>query len=191
MKIGYARVSTDDQENHLQEDALRRAGCEKIYTDKISGKTTSRPGFDKMIAEAKSGDHIIVWKLDRLGRSLLHVVTTVNGFGERKINFSSLTETIDTTTPVGEFTFQIMAALAELERKIIAQRTKAGIAASRTRSSKSWGRQPDESPPEVITLLQEGYSIREVAEKTGVNRGKVHRLSKYLKQTQSQAGDLV
>lgn len=189
MKIGYARVSTDDQENHLQEDALRKAGCEKIYSDKISGKTTSRPGFDKMIAEAKSGDHIIVWKLDRLGRSLLHVVTTVNGFGERKINFSSLTETIDTTTPVGEFTFQIMAALAELERKIIAQRTKAGIAASRTRSSKSWGRQPAEAPPEVVKLLQEGYSIREVAEKTGINRGKIHRISKLLKTETS--GDLV
>lgn len=180
MKIGYMRVSTDEQENALQEDALKNAGCEKIYADKLSGKTTSRPGFDKMLAEATEGDHIIVWKLDRFGRSIVHVINTVNGLGDRGINFSSLTETIDTTTAMGEFTFHLMAALAHLERKVIGERTKAGIAAARARSDKPWGRQPAETPPEVAELLKQGLSIREVAEQTGINRGRVHRISKVL-----------
>lgn len=177
MKIGYMRVSTDKQDTALQEDALNDADCEKIYSDRISGKTTSRPAFDLMLSEAKPGDVIVVWKLDRLGRSLIHVVQTVNDFAARDIEFISLTEVIDTTSPMGEFTFHLMAALAHLERRIIGERTRAGLAATKARGTRL-GRPKTVQPhaAAILGLQAEGHSIRDIARMLGINRGKVQRI---------------
>lgn len=180
MKLGYMRVSTDKQDNALQYDALCAAGCDKIYEDRISGKTVSRPGFDRIMQDIQPGDHIVVWKLDRLGRSLVHVVQTVNDFKARGIHFSSLTETIDTSSPMGQFTFHLMAALGQLERQIISERTKAGLAATRARGTRL-GRphlSDDGDVDRVRALRAEGHSIRKIAELAGINRGRVERICK-------------
>lgn len=133
MLIGYARVSTDDQHLDLQRDALQKAGCQTIYTDKVSGSKTERTGLEVALAYLRSGDTLVVWKLDRLGRSLKHLIETVNALQGRGIGFKSLTESIDTTTPGGKLIFHIFGALAEFEREVIRERTKAGLTAARAR----------------------------------------------------------
>ena len=132
-KIGYARVSTSDQTFALQEDALRKAGCERIFYDKASGAKTARPGLDQAIQYLRKGDVLVVWKLDRLGRSLRHLIDVVAELSSREIGFQSLTEALDTTTPGGRLIFHIMGALAQFERDIIRERTQAGLAAGRAR----------------------------------------------------------
>jgi DNA invertase Pin-like site-specific DNA recombinase len=141
MKIGYARVSTADQNLRLQEDALQSAGCEEIYTDVISGVKSQRPGLDKALSHARAGDTIIVWKLDRLGRSIQHLIQTITSLMERKIGFKSLQENIDTSTSSGKLIFHIFSALAEFERDLIQERTQAGLKAARARG-KMGGRPP-------------------------------------------------
>lgn len=136
MKIGYARVSTKDQSLELQLDALQKAGCEKIYSEQISGKSTDRPELKKMIDHLRDGDTVVVWKLDRLGRSLRDLVTLVSNFQEQGVEFQSVQDKIDTTTPMGKFAFHLFAALAEFERDIISERTKAGLTAARSRGRK-------------------------------------------------------
>lgn len=136
MKIGYARVSTKEQSLNLQEDALRKAGCEKIYSEQISGAKSERPELQEMIKHLRQGDIIVVWKLDRLGRSLRDLVKLVATFQDSGVGFQSLQDTIDTTTPTGKLTFHLFAALAEFERDIISTRTKAGLAAARARGRK-------------------------------------------------------
>ena len=133
MKIGYARVSTKDQSLNLQKDALKKAGCEKIYSEQISGTKTDRTKLNEMIEHIRQGDVIIVWKLDRLGRSLRDLVNLVSKFQDLGVGFKSLQDNIDTTTPTGKLTFHLFAALAEFERDIISERTKAGLASARTR----------------------------------------------------------
>jgi DNA invertase Pin-like site-specific DNA recombinase len=133
MNIGYARVSTPEQELQLQEDALIAANCKKIYTDTISGVTTKRPGLDQALSYAREGDTIIVWRLDRLGRSVQHLIQTVKDLEERNIGFRSLQENIDTTTSGGKLVFHIFGALAEFERDLIKERTMAGLKAARAR----------------------------------------------------------
>lgn len=133
MKIGYARVSTKEQSLNLQEDALIKAGCEKIYSEKITGTTTSRPQLDEMLSHLRKGDIIIVWKLDRLGRSLRDLVKIISNLKKQGVFFQSLQDNIDTTTPTGKLTFHLFAALAEFERDIISTRTKAGLDAARAR----------------------------------------------------------
>ncbi|GCE40981.1 DNA-invertase [Rhodococcus wratislaviensis] len=130
--IGYARVSTLEQNPELQEHALREAGAIKIFTDYESGTKTARPELDKCLNYLRDndGDVLVVWKLDRLGRSMRHVIETVHNLGERGIQFRSLTEGFDTTTPGGEFLFHIMAALAQMERRMIIERTRAGLDAA-------------------------------------------------------------
>ena len=139
MLIGYARVSTDEQNLDLQLSALKEAGCEEIYTDKISGTKATRPGLQNALSHLRSGDTFVVWRLDRLGRSLRHLIDTVTDFQERGIGFKSLQESIDTTTSGGKLVFHIFGALAEFEREIIRERTKAGLTAARARG-KSGGR---------------------------------------------------
>jgi DNA invertase Pin-like site-specific DNA recombinase len=135
MLIGYARVSTDEQDTRLQIDALKRAGCEKIYEERASGSRTDRPELNKALAHGRKGDVVIVWKLDRLGRSLPHLIDTVHDLEERKVGFRSLTDNIDTTTASGRMFFHMMGALAQFERDLIRERTMAGLKAARERGN--------------------------------------------------------
>lgn len=133
MKIGYARVSTKDQNLDMQIDELKKCGCEKIFTDVISGVKCERLGLNEAFEYAREGDIIVVWKLDRAGRSLKHLIEIVNELDERKIGFISLKESIDTTTSTGRLMFHIVASLAEFERDIIRERTMAGLTAAKAR----------------------------------------------------------
>src|SRR5438105_13709171 len=133
MLIGYARVSTSDQRLSLQKDALEKIGCSKIVTDTISGATTERQGLDGALSYVREGDTLVVWRLDRLGRSLKHPIETITNLNNRKIGFKSIQENIDTTTSGGKLIFHIFGALAEFERDIIRERTHAGLQAARAR----------------------------------------------------------
>jgi DNA invertase Pin-like site-specific DNA recombinase len=141
MKIGYARVSTADQHLRMQEDALKSAGCEEIYTDVISGVKSQRPGLDKALSYLREGDTLVVWKLDRLGRSIQHLIHTITSLLDKKIAFKCLQENIDTSTSGGKLIFHIFSALAEFERDLIQERTQAGLKAARARG-KMGGRPP-------------------------------------------------
>lgn len=136
MKIGYIRVSRDKQTTALQEDAMTREQCDRVFTDKMTGKHFDRPEFLRMLDVARIGDIIVVWRLDRLGRSLKHLIETVGLLSERGIEIRSLKESIDTTTPAGRLMFHVIAALAEFERDIISERTMAGLEAARARGRK-------------------------------------------------------
>src|SRR3954462_11586150 len=153
MLIGYARVSTDDQNLDLQRDALTKAECEQIYTDRVSGTKDNRPGLTAALSHLRSGDTLVVWRLDRLGRSLRHLIDTVTTLQERGIGFKSLQESIDTTTSGGKLVFHIFGALAEFEREIIRERTQAGLQAARARG-RSGGRPPALNDKQVQQLKQ-------------------------------------
>ena len=142
--IGYARVSTGDQDVSLQLDALRQAGCadDRIFVDVASGTHTTRPGLEACLQALAPGDTLIVWRLDRLGRSMLHLVTVITELGQRQVGFRSLCDgALDTTTATGELVFHIFSALAQFERRLIQERTHAGLAAARARG-KHGGRRP-------------------------------------------------
>lgn len=136
MKIGYARVSTADQHLRMQEDALKQVDCEMIYHDVASGAKTARAGLEDALSHLRAGDTLVVWKLDRLGRSLRHLVETIQALHEKNIGFQSVQENIDTTTTGGKLIFHIFSALAEFERDLIRDRTKAGLKAARIRGKK-------------------------------------------------------
>ena len=140
MLIGYARVSTIDQNLALQLDALQKAGCEKIFEDKASGGRVDRPGLQEALEYARERDTVLVWRLDRLGRSLKHLIEMVTQLNERGVGFRSLQEAIDTTTSGGKLIFQIFGALAEFERNLIQERTQAGLEAARARGRKGGSR---------------------------------------------------
>src|SRR3954452_548255 len=133
MLLGYARVSTHDQTLALQQDALTQAGCDRVFTDTASGAAAERDGLEEALSHIRSGDTLVVWKLDRLGRSLPHLIETITRLQERGIGFKSLTEQIDTTTSGGKLIFHVFGALAELEREVIRERTQAGLIAARAR----------------------------------------------------------
>src|SRR6266568_4957227 len=133
MLIGYARVSTTDQTLHLQKDALEKMGCSKIFTDTASGAKAERKGLEETLQYLREGDTLVVWRLDRLGRSLKHLIETITKLNNRKIGFKSIQENIDTTTSGGKLVFHIFGALAEFERGIIKERTQAGLQAARAR----------------------------------------------------------
>src|SRR3954451_12060266 len=136
MKIGYARISTDDQNLDLQRDALKAAGCEKIIEDKASGAKAKRDGLERVREQLRPGDVLVVWRLDRLGRTLKHLIELMGDLERQGIGFQSTTEAIDTTTPGGKLVFHIFAALAEFERNLIRERTQAGLEAARARGRK-------------------------------------------------------
>jgi DNA invertase Pin-like site-specific DNA recombinase len=156
MLIGYARVSTHEQTLSLQQDALEKAGCNKIFTDTASGAKTERKGLEEALTYVRKGDTLVVWRLDRLGRSLPHLITTMTDLEERGIGFKSLTENIDTTTSGGKLIFHIFGALAEFERNLIRERTTAGLVAARARG-KTGGR-PKALTERQLTIAQSLYS---------------------------------
>ena len=133
MLIGYARVSTDEQSLDLQLDALKAAGCKRVFTDKVSTTKADHPGLADAVSHLRHGDVLVIWKLDRLGRTVKGLVDFVADLQERKIQFRSLTDGIDTTTPAGRFFFHVMASLAQMERELLAERTRAGLDAARRR----------------------------------------------------------
>jgi DNA invertase Pin-like site-specific DNA recombinase len=155
MLIGYARVSTHDQTLHLQQDALTKAGCTKIFTDTASGAKTERIGLEQALSYVRKGDTFVVWRLDRLGRSLPHLISTVTDLEERGIGFKSLTENIDTTTSGGKLIFHIFGALAEFERNLIRERTTAGLTADRARGR--IGGRPRALTPQQRKIAQSLY----------------------------------
>jgi DNA invertase Pin-like site-specific DNA recombinase len=148
MLIGYARVSTHDQTLDLQLDALKAAGCERIFKDTVSGSTMERPGLSEALDFVRPGDTLVVWRLDRLGRSLRHLIDTLTGLSERGVDFKSLREHLDTSTSGGKLVFHMMGALAEFERDLIRERTQAGLAAARARGRRG-GRRPRLTPKQV------------------------------------------
>src|SRR4051794_7320939 len=150
MLIGYARVSTTDQTLDLQLDALKQAGCERLFTDTISGAKADRPGLAEALAFARKGDTLVVWRLDRLGRSLRHLITTVEELRHRGIALKSLQDSIDSSTAAGELQFHIFGALAQFERSLIQERTNAGLAAARARGR--LGGRPKKLTPEQVQL---------------------------------------
>src|SRR5919199_2884798 len=186
MLIGYARVSTDEQNLDLQLSALKQAGCEQIYTDKVSGTKATRPGLEDAFSHLRSGDTFVVWRLDRLGRSLRHLIDTVTDLQERSIGFKSLTESIDTTTSGGKLVFHIFGALAEFEREIIRERTKAGLDAARSRGRKG-GPKHKLTPKQVEIVRQlyqdKSHSLEEICDSFGISRVTLWR---YVKDGQEQ-----
>jgi DNA invertase Pin-like site-specific DNA recombinase len=162
MKIGYIRVSRDKQTTALQEDALKREQCERIFTDKMSGKRFDRPEFLRMLDIARAGDLIVVWRLDRLGRSLKELIETVGMLGERGIELRSLKESIDTSTPAGKLMFHLVAAMAEFERDLISERTLAGLEAARARGRKGGRKKATETlNPAQLQRAKELYTARQ------------------------------
>lgn len=178
MLIGYARVSTQDQTPELQLDALQQAGCEKIFTEKASGAQRDRPQLNAALDYLRAGDTLVVWKLDRLARSLKQLIETIELLEEQEIGFRSLTEAIDTTTSGGRLIFHIFGALAEFERSIIRERTKAGLAAARARG-RMGGRPPALSPDGLkaakAMLRDKGITVEEVARQLHVTPSTLYR----------------
>ena len=180
MKIGYARVSTRDQHLELQIDALTKAGCEKIYQDIASGARTERPALNEMINNLRPGDVLVIWKLDRLGRSLNHLIGLVNDLMEKKIGLQSLHDPIDTTTAQGRLSFNLFASLAEFERDLIRERTQAGLSAARARGHN--GGRPKGIPKKAEatacaaeTLYKEGLlTVNEISEKLGIAKSTLY-----------------
>jgi DNA invertase Pin-like site-specific DNA recombinase len=173
MLIGYARVSTQDQTLSLQLDALSKAGCEKIFTDQISGTKAERPGLAQAMSHLRAGDTLVVWRLDRLGRSLRHLIDTVNGLEQRGIGFKSLQENIDTTSPGGKLIFHIFGSLAEFEREVIKERTQAGLEAARARGKV--GGRPKALSTNKAEMARRMYadkdnSVSEICKALGITR---------------------
>ena len=178
MLIGYARVSTSEQNLDLQLDALKRAGCEKFFNDTTSGANSERPGLREALDYLREGDVLAVWKLDRLGRSLKHLIETVATLDGRKIGFKSLRENFDTTTSGGRLVFHIFGALAEFERELIRERVTAGLAAARARGRK--GGRPRKLDARKVALARTmlsdpSTSVSEVARTLGVERSTLYR----------------
>jgi DNA invertase Pin-like site-specific DNA recombinase len=170
--IGYARVSTEEQELALQLDALRAAGCHRIFEDRASGAKTDRPGLEQAIAFARDGDVLVTWKLDRLARSLPHLIETVNRLEKSGAGLRSLTEAIDTTTPGGRLIFHVFGALAQFERDLIGERTRAGLTAAAARGRRG-GRKPVVTADKLErarVLMSKGLTVREAATRLKIGK---------------------
>lgn len=173
MRIGYCRVSTSDQELDLQINALKEFGCERIYQEKVSTRKKTRAELEKALDALREGDSFVVWRLDRLGRDLKHLIGTIEKLKEEKIEFVSITEGIDTSSPAGELVFHVFASIAQFERSINSERTKAGIAAAKKRGV-TLGRKPAMSSKEAKKAFQmlqaKTITKQEVAKYFGVSR---------------------
>jgi DNA invertase Pin-like site-specific DNA recombinase len=178
MLIGYARVSTNEQNLNLQLDALKNAGCEKLYEDKISSSKLNRPGLSDALKDLRPGDTLVVWKLDRLGRSLRNLIELINALQKKEIMFLSIQDGIDTSNSIGQFFFHITGAFAELERNLIKERTKAGLDAARSRG-RTGGRKPSLNKKQIQMML-EIYNTRstpivEICEQFKISRKTCYR----------------
>jgi DNA invertase Pin-like site-specific DNA recombinase len=157
--LGYARVSTIEQKAHLQTDALKAAGCVRVWTDKASGTLDHRPKLDQVLDHLRPGDTLVVWRLDRLGRNLRHLIATITDLSAREVGFRSLTEGIDTTTPAGRLVFHVFGALAEFETALIRERTAAGLEAARARGKV--GGRPRAMTPDKLAVARQLYDSHE------------------------------
>ena len=179
MLIGYARVSTHDQTLALQQDALRQAGCDQTFPDTASGSLSERKGLAEALSRLRVGDTLVVWRLDRLGRSLRHLIDTNTGLDAKGIGFRSLQEAIDTTTSGGKLVFHIFGALAEFERDIIRERTQAGLQAARARG-RLGGRPKREASSRKVAMAKALYadktnSVQEICKALGISRATLYR----------------
>lgn len=177
MLIGYARVSTDDQTLDLQLDALKAAGCDKLFTDKASGAKADRPGLLEALSFARNGDSLVIWRLDRLGRSLKDLLIRLEELEKNGIQLKSLQESIDTSTAVGRMVFQVAGAFAEFERNIIRERTRAGLSAARARGRKGGRKGTDNNKITAAISLykQKQMTINEIEKATGVSKSVLYR----------------
>jgi DNA invertase Pin-like site-specific DNA recombinase len=181
MQIGYARVSTDDQTLDLQLDALRWYGCEEIYQEQASGKNASRQELENCLKALRTGDTLAVWRLDRLGRNLADLVRIVNDLEKRRVDFVSLTEQINTSTPSGKLVFHLFASLAEFERNLIRERTLAGLKSAKARGRN--GGRPKKIAPKDLPMVQalmadKKTKVQDVADRFGVSRTTLYRAKK-------------
>ena len=170
--IGYARVSTAEQDTALQTDALNKAGCDRIFEDTISGVKADRPGLAAALTYVREGDALVVWRLDRLGRSLPHLIDTIAALEARGVGFRSLTEAIDTTTPGGRLIFHVFGALGQFERDLIRERTKAGLSAAAARGRKG-GRKPVVTADKIQRArehIANGLNVREAAARLRIGK---------------------
>jgi DNA invertase Pin-like site-specific DNA recombinase len=178
MKIAYSRVSTDEQSLDLQQDELKRAGCERFFSDIASGGKFDRPGLNDALTFLREGDTLVVWRLDRLGRSLKELIATASSLQERGIGFQSLRENIDTTTPGGKLVFHIFGSLAEFERDLIRERTKAGLVSARARG-RLGGRPKSLDPAKAkiaaSLLASRDSSVAEICRSLGVSKATLYR----------------
>ena len=186
VKIGYARVSTLDQNPDLQKDALERAGCEKVIVDKVTGTARERPGLGKVRELLRAGDTLVVWRLDRLGRSLRDLIEWVRYLEEQGVALQSLHEAIDTSTPTGKLTFHIFGALAEFERSLIQERTQAGLAAARARGRLGGRRKaltPDKRALAVELYREKKMPVAKICEVMGISKPTLYA---YVREAQAE-----
>ena len=177
MLVGYARVSTVDQNLELQLSALKEIGCEKLYQDHISGTKTNRPGLNMALEVLRKNDTLVVWKLDRLGRTVKGLIDLVNQLHQKEINFKSITDNVDTSSTSGRFFFHVMASLAQMERELIAERTKAGLAAAKAQG-RVGGRKRKMTQSKIESakkLLASGVLPKDVAQNLGVSIPTLYR----------------
>lgn len=177
MLIGYARVSTQDQHLELQREALVKAGCQKVFEDKVSGTRADRPGLAKALEMLREGDALVVWKLDRLGRSVKQLVDLIGELRQQGVQFKSVTDAIDTGTPSGRFFFHVMTSLSEMERELIVERTRAGLEVARQLGRKG-GRKPKMTGSKIASarkLLASGVPPKDVASNLGVSIPTLYR----------------
>ena len=187
MKIGYARISTKDQNLDLQKDALLKVGCEMIFMETASGAKADRIELEKLLGQVRKDDVVVVYKLDRLGRSLKHLLEIVAKFNEKKVGLQSISDAIDTTTPQGRLFFNISASFAEFERDLIRERTKAGLEAARARGRKGGRRQEMTKEAEQKVILAETYyregkmGVNKIAEEVGVSKMTLYKYLRHRK----------
>ena len=177
MLVGYARVSTQDQNLELQLDALNKIGCEKLYQDQMSGSKNNRPGLQLALEILRKGDTLVVWKLDRLGRSVKGLIDMVNKLQQDEVHFKSITDNVDTSTPSGRFFFHVMASLAQMERELVAERTRAGLAAAKAQG-RVGGRKRKMTKSKIESakkLLSSGILPKDVAHNLGVSVPTLYR----------------
>lgn len=181
MQVGYARVSTEDQNLALQIDALKQAGCEKIYQEKISSTQAQRLALTMLLSHLRAEDTLVVWKLDRLGRSLKELISLITMLSERRVHFKSLNENIDTSTPTGQLIFHIFCALAEFEREVIRQRTLAGLQAARARKQvlgrpKGLSKSAKQKAQAAASLYRDGsLSVRQICDHLHISPPTLYR----------------
>ena len=177
MLVGYARVSTLDQNLDLQLSALEEAGCEKLYQDQVSGTKANRPGLTMALEVLRKNDTLVVWKLDRLGRTVKGLIDLVNFLHQKEIHFKSITDNVDTSTPAGRFFFHVMASLAQMERELLAERTKAGLAAAKAKG-RVGGRKRKMTQSKIESakqLLSSGTLPKDVAQNLGISVPTLYR----------------